>query len=165
MERSSASGFSLIETLVATVLVTVTLSALAQLFVLSAHANADARRTTLATILAGQKMEQLQDTAAALAGAAGGSLVRNVVGFCDFLDARGRSLGAGTAAPPGAAFLRRWSVDGPLARPPGAIVLQVVVRPAQRAATGSLRGDGQALDERQRGWAHLVAVRSRLESR
>jgi type II secretory pathway pseudopilin PulG len=165
MDRANAGGFSLVETLVATMLVTITLSALAQLFVLSAHANSDARRTTRAIILAGEKLEQLQDGASSVSGSPGGSLVRNVSGFCDFLDEQGRPFGAGISAPAGTKYLRRWSIEGPLGRPPGTYVLQVVVRPAQRAAAGPMWGDSRSRDERKNGGAHLVAMRSTLERR
>ena len=47
-----ASGFSLLEVLVATTLVTVGVAALAQMFVLGMHANHMAGTTTIATLLA-----------------------------------------------------------------------------------------------------------------
>jgi len=63
MERQRAagqSGFSLLEVMIATSLLTVAISSLAQLFVVSARANTSARATTYASVLAQQKMEQLR---------------------------------------------------------------------------------------------------------
>jgi len=57
---SSESGFSLIEVLAATVVMSVALVGLAQLFALSTSANMTARTNTYAALLAQQKMEQLR---------------------------------------------------------------------------------------------------------
>lgn len=57
---SSESGFSLVEVLAATVIMTVALVSLAQLFALSTRANYTARSNTYAALLAQQKMEQLR---------------------------------------------------------------------------------------------------------
>jgi type II secretory pathway pseudopilin PulG len=60
---SNASGFSLIEVLVAVGLLVVALVALAQLFALSTQANRGGRYSTSTAILAEQKMEQLRGLA------------------------------------------------------------------------------------------------------
>jgi prepilin-type N-terminal cleavage/methylation domain-containing protein len=57
---SSEAGFSLIEVLAATVIMTVALVSLAQLFAVSTRANYSARSNTYAALLAQQKMEQLR---------------------------------------------------------------------------------------------------------
>src|SRR5882672_7247946 len=105
-------GFSLLEVLVATTIVMVGVVALAQLVALAAHANLLAKQTTIAAALAQDKTEGL------LTNVAGGqpssppdTLGHNVDGYCDFVDATGRLLGAGPAAPAGSAYLRRWSID------------------------------------------------------
>src|SRR6188768_1901204 len=112
---SNDRGFSLVETLVATTIMTVALASLAQLFLISTKANQSARITTNASVLAQQKMEQLRglmwgfdiiglpvsDTTSDLTvvpeqpqGGPGltpspdGSLQSNVDGYCDFLDGR-----------------------------------------------------------------------------
>jgi prepilin-type N-terminal cleavage/methylation domain-containing protein len=112
-------GFSLIEVLVASTLMTIALIALAQLSVVSIRMNQVARLTTVTTVLASQKIEQLQaltwafdaagapvsdtttDTSVAPEQSAGGTglapspaeaLVQDTTGYCDFLDARGRPL-------------------------------------------------------------------------
>jgi prepilin-type N-terminal cleavage/methylation domain-containing protein len=54
------SGFSLIEVLVATMIMAVALVTLAQLFAISTRTNHGARSSTYAAILAEQKMEQLR---------------------------------------------------------------------------------------------------------
>ena len=62
-----ARGFTLVETLVAISITAVALTALAQLFIIATEANADARRTTFASILATEKIEQLRSLGADLA--------------------------------------------------------------------------------------------------
>ena len=57
---SNDRGFSLVETLVATTIMSVALASLAQLFLISTKANQSARITTNASVLAQQKMEQLR---------------------------------------------------------------------------------------------------------
>src|SRR5918994_722865 len=127
-------GFSLVETLIATTIMTVALAALAQLFALSTRNNQSARSTTFAAVLAQQKMEQLRgltwgfdtlglpitdlqsdianvpatsDEGTGLSPSPGDSLRKNYVGYCDFLDAYGQSLGPGTAPPEGTMYIRR----------------------------------------------------------
>jgi hypothetical protein len=57
---SASSGFSLVDALVAGGILSVGVLALAQLFVVAIGATSAARRTTLASILAAQKMEELR---------------------------------------------------------------------------------------------------------
>jgi prepilin-type N-terminal cleavage/methylation domain-containing protein len=57
---NSESGFSLVEVLAATVILTVALMSLAQLFAISTRANFTARTNSFAALLAQQKMEQLR---------------------------------------------------------------------------------------------------------
>jgi prepilin-type N-terminal cleavage/methylation domain-containing protein len=112
-------GFSLIEVLVASTVMTIAMISLAQLSVLSIRVNQVARSTTVTTVLASQKIEQLQsltfafdasgapvsdattDTTVAPERSAGGTglapspadaLVQDTTGYCDFLDAFGRPL-------------------------------------------------------------------------
>ena len=66
---ADAAGFSLIETLLAGALLSVGVLALAQVFVVTIGATSAARRTTLASILAGQKIEELLSGPLRLAGA------------------------------------------------------------------------------------------------
>ena len=110
----AASGFSLLEVLMAVALLAGALVALAQLCAIATSANVVARGTTVAVVLATAKIEQLRQD---VAHAAGGSLESDLAGFSDAFDAGGRSLGVGLPPPQGAAFVRRWSVQ-PLASDP-----------------------------------------------
>jgi|SRR4029453_8313248 type II secretory pathway pseudopilin PulG len=153
-KRAGEAGFSLVEVLLATTLLTTALVALAQLFVISTRANMNAKLTTFTTVLAQQKMEQLRsltwgfdsqglpltdtstDLTAAdeaptggrgLAPSPAGSLGENTAGYCDFLDANGQSLGGGTTPPANAVYFRRWSVEPLPTNPNNTLVLQVLV--------------------------------------
>jgi len=151
-------GFSLLEVLVATTIMLVGVAGLAQSFVLASRANRAARTTTVAVLLAEQKMEQLRaltwcfDAAGAPAGAVtsdfttdltvvpegatggtgltpspAGALEQNTAGYCDFVDEGGHVVGGGPAAPPGAIYARRWSIDPLPESPANTLVLQVLV--------------------------------------
>jgi len=125
-------GFSLLEVLVATTLLTVAVSSLAQLLFIAARANAGARTTTYAVVLAQDKMEQLRGAdITELAVSPPGVLDANTVGYVEYLDASGRSLGGASAVPTaGTVFIRRWSIDpvaGDDGNPDHTIVLQVMV--------------------------------------
>jgi prepilin-type N-terminal cleavage/methylation domain-containing protein len=141
----TVAGFSLLEVLVALTLLSVTVLGLTQLFAYAARAERQGRALTAASVLASQKLDQLRsltfaydaagarvtdvstDTATVPESPAGGlgltastlaSLETNTRGYCDFLDATGRHLGAGPTPPSGTAFVRRWALaalpDDPL---------------------------------------------------
>jgi len=149
-----ARGFSLVEVLAATTILTVAIVALAQLFTISIRANDGARKTTIAAVLAQQKMEQLRglawgfdtlglpltdtstDTSVVPERPTGGhglspspsdALAHNTEGYCDFVDGSGRLLGGGATPPEGAAYIRRWSIDPLPTNPNNTIILQVLV--------------------------------------
>jgi hypothetical protein len=162
-------GFSLIEALVATTVTTIGTLALAQLCAMSMRMNQDAHATTVATVLASQKMEQLRalawtsdalsvpisdlatDTSVEPHSSSGGTglsfsppgtLGTNTTGYCDFVDENGRTLGGGTAPPPTTAFVRRWSIAP---GPPAAIdtlAIQIAVVPigSRRRGASTIRG-------------------------
>jgi prepilin-type N-terminal cleavage/methylation domain-containing protein len=185
--RRGERGFSLLETLVAASILTVTLAGLAQVLVASMRVNASARTITYAALLAQQKMEQLRgltwgydvaglpvadtstDLAAASAAAAGGkgltpsppnALASNIDGYCDFVDRFGRVSGGGTTPPRGTAYIRRWSIEPLPANPANALVLQVLVsRAGGRAARDTGATGIRVPDE-----ARLVSVRTRKVS-
>lgn len=149
-----ARGFSLVETLFAALVSAVALVALAQLVAVATRADQSAAASTSAVVLAAQKLEQLRallwtfdvgggavsdtSTDTAEPGSPQGgtglklspadTLSANTSGYCDFLDARGRTLGRGAAPPPGAAFERRWSIAS-LGASNDTLVVQVVVMP------------------------------------
>ena len=111
-------GFSLVEVLVATLLVTTGVAGLAQLVALSGAANVHAKQSTMAAVLAQQKMEALF--------AAG----RDPGGDVELFDRDGHLLEAG--APPGRrSYVRRWSVDPLTGGSAGARLLQVTVTDAR----------------------------------
>jgi prepilin-type N-terminal cleavage/methylation domain-containing protein len=146
MRRKShdAAGFSLVETLVAVAILAGALASLAQLIGLAAAANLRARRTTVATLVARQKMEELRSLPwdAALGPSPAGSLATGVDGYCDFFDARGQQFDS-SSVPAGVAFVRRWSIGRLGADPGRASVLRVVVVAADRrvyARLTSIRG-------------------------
>jgi prepilin-type N-terminal cleavage/methylation domain-containing protein len=141
LREVSAGGFSLLEVLVATAVFVVAVVALAQLFAVAIDANARARSMTLAALLAQQKMEELvaafsqQDVNGAILDVSpAGALDRNTSGYCDYVDQRGQSLGGGIAPPPGAAYLRRWSLDPLPVYPDSTRILQVVATRSRGAA-------------------------------
>ncbi len=192
MAKSSCSnerGFSLVETLVATTIMTVALASLAQLFLISTKANQSARLTTVASVLAQQKMEQLRgltwgfdtiglplsDTTSdlsvvpelptggpGLTPSPGDALRRNVDGYCDFLDGGGQSLGGGTNAPPNTVYVRRWSVEPLPTNPNNTLILQVMVsrwRSRGDADTQEAGGGRRLPDE-----ARVISVKTRKAS-
>jgi prepilin-type N-terminal cleavage/methylation domain-containing protein len=141
VRRDSAdrAGFSLVETLVAVTILAVALASLAQLFGVAAAANQRARRTTLASLLARQKMEELRSLAwdAAPGPSPAGVLETDVDGYCDFLDALGQRFDS-PATSAGAAFVRRWSIEGFGTDPGRGTVLRVVVVAADRVVYARL---------------------------
>ena len=194
MQKSSCivtDGFSLLEALFATTVLTVGVGMLAHLFVVATTANKTSRVTTFTAVLAQQKLEQLRgltwsfdtlgmpvtdtatDTAVVperssggtgLSPSPAGALRVNTPGYCDFLDAAGRSLGGSVEGaadpagniPTGTVFIRRWSVE-PLPANPNTIILQVLVttrRDRNAADVDSsvrrLPGDGRLTTARTR---------------
>lgn len=133
-------GFSLLEALFATTILTVAVLSLAQVFAVAARANAAARTSALTALLAAQKLEELRTLAWTfdLNGApiteaiAGGALDRDVDGYVDWLDTSGGAVLRASAA----AFVRRWSIV-PLPSNPDTLVLQVIV--TGRAQAGGAR--------------------------
>jgi prepilin-type N-terminal cleavage/methylation domain-containing protein len=182
-------GFSLLEVLFATTVLSVALAGLANLFAVATRANGRARATTYAAILAQQKMEQLLNLTYAFDSLGvprtdldtditvvpelpnGGTGLRpspatalgaNTVGYVDYLDANGTSLGGLEAnPPPGAVYIRRWSVEPLPINPNNTIVLQVLVTRARHrgAADGAIGVVSRLPDE-----ARIVTVKTRKAS-
>jgi type II secretory pathway pseudopilin PulG len=163
LRLARARGFTLLEVLVATTLLFVGVAALAGLSVMATRANTTARATTFASLLAAQKMEELRSLSwgydalgqprSDLTPSPADALSRNTIGYCDFLDAAGRSLGGGPSPPPQAAFVRRWSIEPLPSNPANALMLHVLVR-----RVGSDQSDVvRALPDE----ASLVTIRTR----
>ena len=122
-------GFSLIEVLVAAAILAVGLLSLAQLLAMTVSANAAAGRTTDATVLAAQKLEDLR-------AEPWSALEANIGESADSLDRSGRSIDDSS----GAAFRRRWFVEPWFGDPARTLVLRVIVTTArEEAATVTVR--------------------------
>jgi prepilin-type N-terminal cleavage/methylation domain-containing protein len=160
--RNRNAGFSLIEVLVAMVVVVPAVVGAAGMVTLAACAIRDARLESTAIVLASQKLEQMRalewnaddvsggaassDTTTDLtrdppvAGGIGltasppGTLGTNIPGFVDFLDAGGRWVGTGANPPPRATFIRRWAVMPLPLSGADTLALQVLVTTVTRDA-------------------------------
>jgi len=122
-------GFSLLETVVAMAILSTALFAIVQLPVMAVRANRYARTMSVESVLAAQKMEQLQSASwSELAASPADALVRCYDGYCDFLEEHGEPVGAGPPVPLAAAFTRRWSIQTLAAG--AAVVVQISVVPS-----------------------------------
>jgi type II secretory pathway pseudopilin PulG len=180
------AGFSLVETLVAIILLTTALVSTAQLFVIATRANMAAQKTTFAATLAHEKMEQLRGLAwgfddlglpisdfstdltteppvpnggAGLAPSPGNSLSSNVDGYVDYVDRFGTTIGGGMAPPDGTVYVRRWSIEPLPTNPNNTLILQVLTF-SLRDRDDAGAGGGALLDRRQ-DEARLVSVKTR----
>jgi hypothetical protein len=176
-------GFSLLEAAIASGLLASALVTLAQLLGLAVHSNLESRTVTYATVLAGQKLEELRaltfgfdlqnspmsdtssDTAADPPRANGGtglsrspstSLRENVAGFVDYLDRSGNKLGGGARPPSGTVYVRRWSIQPLPADPDNALIIQVLVTRTPGSPPADDRDQVRIVD------AHLTTVRARI---
>jgi Tfp pilus assembly protein PilV len=116
-----AAGFALIEVLVASTLLTVALLAAAHVLASAAAANVSAARTTDATVLAVDKIEQLRALPMddpALSISPSDALTVSVEGHSDRVDSR---------------FVRRWSVEALPSYPDDAVAIRVLVVDIQSA--------------------------------
>jgi len=182
-KATAESGFSIIEVLMATAIMVVGVASLGQLFALSTQRNTSSKNTTFAAVLAQQKMEQLRslswgfdtlglpttDTATdttVVPEAAGGTglspspvntLQQNVVGWVDYLDAKGQSLGGVSAVTPATAvYIRRWMVEPLPTNPNNTIVIQVLVTRHRNRGTADGGSVTRLPDE-----ARIISVKTR----
>jgi hypothetical protein len=132
----SSRGFSLVEALIATMVMVAGIVGLAALYDVAIRTNAAARTATVASMLAVDRMEQLRSAPFVIGGvrptpSPSGTLSANIDGFCDFLDAKSNPARADVAT-----YVRRWAVTPLPSDPDNAIVLQVVAfaiaRPTDR---------------------------------
>ena len=177
------AGFSLIETMVATMLLALALTSLAELFAVATKTNAVARNGTVTSIFATQKMEQLRglawgfdtlglpvsdtttDTSVSPEIATGGTglapspsntLQANTSGYVDYLDAYGNALGGGSVVPQNTAYIRRWYVQPLPTNPNNTLILHVLV--TRRADRGTADAGSVA---RMPEEARLTTVKTR----
>lgn len=148
-------GFTLIEVLIAMLLLAIMSLGVAQLFGIAIRSTQAARYQTSTTILASQKMEQLRgltwgfdpngsglpvsdsttdlsyepatNTGNGLDPSPPNSLDQNTVGYVDYLDARGQWVGAGVTPPATAMYIRRWNITPLPINPNNSLILQVLV--------------------------------------
>jgi hypothetical protein len=132
----SSHGFSLVEALIATMVMVAGIVGLAALYDVAVRTNAAARTATVASMLAVDRMEQLRSVPFVVGGvrpalSPSGTLSANIDGFCDFLDAKSNPARVDVAT-----YVRRWAVTALAGDPDNAVVLQVVAfaiaRPADR---------------------------------
>jgi len=152
-------GSTLVEALIATLILTTGLLTMAELVRVATATNLVARNGTLAGILAEQKIEQLLSESPS--GGTGlqsspGSLRQNTAGFVDHLDGGGRIVGRDVQPPPFAVYTRRWSIEPTPTTTGPAVLIQVLVT--------SIRNRGRA-DQgavtRLPGEARLVTLKVR----
>lgn len=179
---SKSSGFSLVETLVATTLMATAIVTLAELFALSTRTNVSSRNTTYAAVLAEQKMEELRslvwgfdtqglpisdtssNTAASPVTSTGGTglkpsptttLKEDTTGWVDYIDAYGNKI-SNAQNQQQVVYIRRWSVTPLPTNPNNTLVLQVLVtRNKDRGQANE--GSVSRLPEE----ARMIAVRTR----
>lgn len=175
-------GISIVEAVVAIAILVTGVIATARLFMMATSANRSARATTMTTVLAQQKMEQLRglmwgidaagfpvsdtttDISTTPPGAGGSglspsppdSLARDTPGFVDYLDANGAWVGSGPGLAPGTAYVRRWSVEPLPTRPNDTLILQVLVSTRRQRGSAS-----PSNPERRPEEARLVTVKTR----
>ncbi len=146
---ASPAGFSLAETLIAVTILACGLLALGQLFTVSSAVVRRARQLSTASMLASQKIEELQARVAAAAN--------TVEDGVEYLEPSGAVIPAGRAGPTGAAYTRRWSIRPLVTDPDHVSVIHVRVTP------GTVYGDAPAADRRfdQAGEATLITMHGR----
>jgi hypothetical protein len=152
--NASERGSTLIEVLVATMVMITGVLGMAQMFSLATTSNASSRANTFTTILAEQKLEQLRsltwgfdveglplsdfstDTSVVPEDPDGGTglspspvdaLRSNTLGYVDHLDRHGAIIGNDEVPPAGTVYTRRWSVEPLPTNPNNTLIIQVLV--------------------------------------
>jgi prepilin-type N-terminal cleavage/methylation domain-containing protein len=164
------AGFTLLEVMIALLLLAGAFLAVAQLLAVAGRASDQSRATALGAMLAAQKMEQIRARSWAfdidgtpldgLGVSPPGALTADAAGFVDYFDDTGAGVGGGPPPPARAVFARRWSVehDAGMA-PPEALILRVAVM--RRGPPGAAFGPGAP------GWtevARMIGAKARRPS-
>ena len=148
-------GSSLVEALVAALIMTTAVVTMAQLLSIAMATNLAARRNTVAAILAEQKLEELRTLPwEYLHPAPSSTLQQNSDGHVDHIGTNGRIVGTDTQPPPGGIYTRRWSIEPVSSAPESSFVIQVLVTSPHEE--GSV---AQSSVRRLRGDARIVTVR------
>jgi Tfp pilus assembly protein PilV len=132
-------GSTLIEVLVAMLVLMSGVMAMAQLFLFAAATNAAARQTTVAATLAAQKVEQVLSTDEAVPEES-----------VEHIDSVGRILGSEDPPPSEAVYTRRWSIEALTA---DSVVIRV------RAG----RTDRSGRQRRMSGEVQVLTIRRRTQ--
>src|SRR5262245_31013148 len=177
VSTSRDRGFTLIEVLIALVILSIMALGVAGMFGVAIRSVHAAKNQTTTATLATQKMEQLRsltwgfdaieqslpvsdtttnlsqtpptDTGGGLNPSPGGALNANTAGYVDYLDARGQWVGTGNQPPPTALYIRRWSIEPLPTNPNNTLILQVLVTTVQRESQVAAAG-GPAGGQRPR---------------
>jgi hypothetical protein len=132
-----ATGTTLIEVLVATLVLVSGVLGIAQLFLLAAATNAAARDTTITATLAAQKVDELLSSDLSVAA-----------DLVDYVDGWGRPVSGEDSPPRGAVFTRRWSIE-PLS--PDVVAIRVRVGRSDRSGgSGPMVGETRVFAIRPR---------------
>jgi type II secretory pathway pseudopilin PulG len=180
---SNRSGFSLVETLVATSLMATAIVTLAQLFALSTRTNVSSHNTTFAAVLAEQKMEELRslvwgfdtqglplsdtssNTAKSPVETTGGTglkpspsttLKEDTTGWVDHVDGYGNKVSDTNNTEATIIYTRRWSVTPLPTNPNNTLVIQVLVTRLKDRGQANQGSVGRLPEE-----ARMIAVRTR----
>ena len=124
-------GSTLIEVLVAMLILTSGVLGMAQLFLAVAATNAAARETTISAVLTVQKMEQLRSTT-----------LPDTPERVDHVDASGLVVGDTDRSPARAIYTRRWSIESVSG---DVVVIRVRVGRSHRASNSDPASGGRLL--------------------
>jgi prepilin-type N-terminal cleavage/methylation domain-containing protein len=168
MARRSAddsAGFTLIEVLVALLVLVAVTVGVVQLFAISTVSTRASRDRSSAVLFAASRIEELKSLAWTFVGGSDppieltdlstnlsvephasdgpglslsppGTLTTNTPPYVDYLDANGVAVGGGDTAPRTAVFVRRWAVAPLPLDPTNALMLQVRVVTTAEASRG-----------------------------
>ena len=179
---SGETGSTLIEVLVATMIMVTGVITMAQLLMVSTVTNTSSRSDTFATVLAEQKVEQLRalaygfdiaglpvsdvdtDTSVSpeapggtgLQPSPGTALQENTPGFVDHVDGHGAIVGNGAQAPGNAVYTRRWSIEPLPTNPNNTLIIQVLVTPNRVRGAADAGNVGRLAGE-----ARMMTVKTR----
>jgi len=133
-------GSSLVEALVAALIVSTGVVTMAQLLSIATVTNLAARRSTVAAIVAEQKLEELRTLPFEyLQTSPSSTLEQNTDGYVDYVGI----------------YTRRWSIEPVSSIPGSSLVIQVLVTTENEASRGTRTA------ARIRGHARVVAIRTR----